>query len=144
MILRKFNNIYPRTLWIAIVESEEDIQFLCKKFSILERTPEFNKILENAQDAMTNAYYDDVVAECRPVIQNFNYFTGILCIIYKPELVDSANIAHESVHISDYYFEITGMNNEDFSTGGNEGYAYLVGWVAGCFVKVMKEYGKTK
>jgi len=36
------------------------------------------------------------------------------------------------------------MNNEDFSTGGNEGYAYLVGWVAGCFVKVMKEYGKTK
>ena len=39
---------------------------------------------------------------------------------------------------------LTGMNNEDFSTGGNEGYAYLVGWVAGCFVKVMKEYGKTK
>lgn len=131
--------MYPRTLWIAIVESEEDIQFLCKKFSILEITPEFNKILENAQDAMTNAYHDDVVAECRPVIQNFNYFTGILCIIYKPELVDSANIAHESVHISDYYFEITGMNNEDFSTGGNEGYAYLVGWVAGCFVKVMKD-----
>ena len=80
MILRKFNNIYPRTLWIAIVESEEDIQFLCKKFSILEITPEFNKILENAQDAMTNAYHDDVVAECRPVIQNFNYFAGILCI----------------------------------------------------------------
>ena len=93
---------------------------------------------------MIDAYHDDVIAECRPVVQNSNSFTGILCIIYKPELVDSANIAHESVHISDYYFEITGMNNEDFSTGGNEGYAYLVGWVAGCFVKVMKEYGKTK
>lgn len=89
MILRKFNNIYPRTLWIAIVESEEDIQFLCKKFSILEITPEFNKILENAQNIMTNAYHYDVVAECRPVVQNSNYFNGILCIIYKPELVGS-------------------------------------------------------
>ena len=144
MILRKFNNMYPRTLWIAIVESEEDIQFLCKKFSILEITPEFNKILENAQNIMTNAYHYDVVAECRPVIQNSNYFNGILCIIYKPELVGSDIIAHESVHVSDYYFEITGMHGEDFSTGGNEGYAYLVGWVAGCFIKVMKEYGKTK
>lgn len=144
MILRKFTNIYPRTLWIAVVDSEEDIRFLCKKFIILDITPEFNKIREKAQEEMIDAYHSDVIAECRPVVQNSNSFTGILCIIYKPELVDGSNIAHESVHITDYYFEITGMNNEDFSTGGNEGYAYLVGWVAGCFVKVMKEYGKTK
>ena len=50
MILRKFTNIYPRTLWIAVVDSEEDIQFLCKKFTILDITPEFNKIREKAQE----------------------------------------------------------------------------------------------
>ena len=55
--------------------------------------------------------------------------------------LDGTHIAHESVHITDYYFEVTGMNSEDFSSS-NEGYAYLVGWVAGCFIKVMEEYGK--
>ena len=57
MILRKFTNIYPRTLWIAVVDSEEDIQFLCKKFTILDITPEFNKIREKAQEEMIDAYY---------------------------------------------------------------------------------------
>lgn len=144
MTLRKFTNIYPRTFWIAIVDKEEDIVQLCKKFTILDITPQFDELRDKAEEEMIDALYHDSIAECRPVVLNSTAETGILCIIYKPDLFDESTAAHESVHIADYYFEITGMNSESFSDGGNEGYAYLVGWVAGCFIKVMKEHGKTK
>ena len=38
--------------------------------------------------------------------------------------------------IADFYFEVTGCNSEDF-TEGNEAYAYLVGWAAGCIANVL-------
>ena len=50
--------------------------------------------------------------------------------------MDTATIAHESVHVADYYFQVTGCNSEDF-TDGNEAYAYLVGWAAGCIANVL-------
>ena len=75
---------------------------------------------------MLKAYDGDVIAECRPVMLNSSSEMGIICIIYRPDELDGTHIAHESVHITDYYFEVTGMNGEEFSGGGNEGYAYLV------------------
>lgn len=30
MILRRFDNIYPRTFWIAVIEKEEDIYTILK------------------------------------------------------------------------------------------------------------------
>lgn len=144
MILRKFNNIYPRTFWIAIIEKEEDVYTILKKFTIYNLLPGFDKIRKEAEEEMLKAYDGDVIAECRPVMLNSSSEMGIICIIYRPDEIDGTHIAHESVHITDYYFEVTGMNGEEFSGGGNEGYAYLVGWAAGCFIKVIKEYGKTE
>ena len=59
--------------------------------------------------------------------------------------MDSSLIAHESVHIADYFYEACGCNSEDF-TDGNEAYAYLVGWAAGCIANVLikEKDGKTK
>lgn len=144
MILKKFTNIYPRTFWIAIIDKEEDVYSILKKFTIFDIVPQFNVVRETAEEEMLDAYAGDSVAECRPVMLNSNGELGVLCIIYRPDEVDDPLIAHESVHITDYYFEVTGMNSEDFSSGGNEGYAYLVGWAAGCFIKIMKEYGKAE
>lgn len=144
MILRKFTNLYPRTLWIAIVNSGRDIDLLTKKFTFYASTPGMRDIVEHPDRSMLNAFNGEAIAECRPVMFNTDCALGIICIIYVPEEIDTSIVAHESVHIADYYFEITGMRGEDFSEGGNESYAYLVGWCAGCFTKVMEEYAKTK
>jgi len=144
MIIKKFKNLYPRTFWIVILEKEDDVFSIMKKFTIFQLTHDFNKVNENAEKEILDAYHGDVVAECRPVMLNNNLELGILCLIYRPDVIDGSTIAHESVHITDYYFEVTGMHGEDFTDGGNEGYAYLVGWTAGCFTKIMKEYGKAE
>lgn len=45
------------------------------------------------------------------------------------------NIAHEAVHVVDYYFESLAMTKGCF-TDRNEAYAYLVGWAADCMEQV--------
>lgn len=106
MILRKFDNIYPRTFWIAIIEKEEDVYTILKKFTIYNLLPGFDKIRKEAEEEMLKAYDGDVIAECRPVMLNSSSEMGIICIIYRPDELDGTHIAHESVHITDYYFEV--------------------------------------
>ena len=61
---------------------------------------------------------------------------GVLLVIFNSEETNTDIIAHESVHIADYYYEACGCNSEGF-TDGNEAYAYLVGWAAGCIANVL-------
>ena len=56
MILRKFDNIYPRTFWIAIIEKEEDVYTILKKFTIYNLLPGFDKIRKEAEEEMLKAY----------------------------------------------------------------------------------------
>ena len=51
---------------------------------------------------------------------------GILVILMNEDKVTTDVIAHESVHVADYFYEQLGLYSQDFSSG-NEAYAYLVG-----------------
>ena len=52
MILRKFTNIYPRTFWIAIIEKEEDVYTILKKFTIYNLLPASDRIRKEAAEEM--------------------------------------------------------------------------------------------
>lgn len=145
MILKRFTNIYPRIFWVATIDSEEDLLELTELFTFYLNKPGFNEVNVDIKKDLYMAHSNDSLAGCYPVMLNDTSELGVLTIIHKPEFVDGETISHESVHTADYFFEVTGMSGQNFSDdGGNEGYAYLVGWAAGCFIKIMKEYGETK
>lgn len=52
------------------------------------------------------------------------------------------NIAHESAHVADYFFESLAIEKGKFSDR-NEAYAYLVGWAADCMEQVRTNNAKT-
>lgn len=106
MILKEFNpEIYPRTLWVAIPQTEEDVEYLAKQFTHYQMTPSMdeeipynqvmNRLLQNR---------DTSIAECRPVWHKKQNKYGVLCVVHLPAELDSSVVAHESVHIADYFF----------------------------------------
>lgn len=141
MKISKFTNLYPCTLYITVFDEASITQLLNRFVFYLP-----NK-LDTVNDRIIDEFDDYNIATtramCCPVMDNETFELGILLIIVYPDLMNAAITAHESVHIADYYFERCGLNSESF-TEGNETYAYLVEWAAGCITKVMKEYGETK
>lgn len=68
---------------------------------------------------------------------------GCTCLCYEKSTQDKGvmvfmdnkevrTIAHESVHVADAVFEQLDITTQGFTDGGNEAYAYMVGWVAKC------------
>lgn len=134
MKIHKYETIYPRTLWIVNCDKDDPCT-LTNRFKFYLNTPgwkQINKnILEEFEDAVETA-----VAGCYVVEEKSTGTLGILLVIFRMDCMDAATIAHESVHVADFYYEVSGCNAEDFSDG-NEAYAYLVGWVAGCVANVL-------
>lgn len=128
--------IYPCKLWIT---DETDVYSLNKKFAFCDSDnlyEETTHSLESIQKSWSN-----VIATTCGVINKETKEIGVIVSITNVYEIDCKTIAHESVHIADYIFQVTGMNSEDFSDG-NEQYAYLVGWAAGCifnFTKTIKD-----
>ena len=143
MTIHKFETLYPRSIWVVNC-SETDPEFLLKRFTFYVNTEGWNKINKNMEDEFASSC-TTAIAGCYVVEEKSTRNVGILLVIYDIDSVDTSVIAHESVHLADYIYEATGCNSEDFSDG-NEAYAYLVGWAAGCIANVLikEKDGKTK
>ena len=143
MKVYRFDTIYPRTFWI-VNSSKEHPNDLLKRFIFYKNTPGWQEIDKNIDEELDNAK-DTATAGCYVVEEKSTGLLGVLLVIFRDEDMNSSIIAHESVHIADFYFEVTGCNSEDF-TEGNEAYAYLVGWAAGCIANALikENNGKTK
>lgn len=139
MKIHKYETLYPRTLWIVNCD-EEDATKLMNKFTFFLNTPGWNQVNKNIEEELENAS-NSAIAGCYTVEEKSTGKLGLLMIIFRMDDMDTSIIAHESVHVADYFYEVCGCNSEDFSDG-NEAYAYLVGWVAGCVANVLiKENG---
>lgn len=141
----KYEPLYPRNLWIANATKEDPLQAL-DKFTFIKNLPGWDSEDRNIDLHMPEDKKVSI-ATCYIVEERSTGELGILLMIYNIDNFDTASIAHESVHIADFYYEACGCNAEDY-TEGNEAYAYLVGWAAGCIANVLiKEKnndGKTK
>lgn len=138
-MIKKYNNMYPRCFWISDVNTqdiEKTYKELTNKFTFLANAPGWRTVSDNFENEFFSAV-NETYAGCYPVIEKKTGLIGVMCIMYNEKLKIS-EIAHESVHIADYFFEALGMNGEDF-TEGDEAYAYLVGWIAGCFDNFLNE-----
>lgn len=143
MKIHKFETIYPRTFWVANV-SDEDPLNLMKKFFFIKNIPGWNELDDNIQNELDEAS-QSAIAGCYVVQEKSTGNLGMLLVIFRIQDMSTDIIAHESVHVADYYFQVTGCNSEDF-TDGNEAYAYLVGWSAGRIANVLikENNGKTE
>ena len=143
MKIHKFENLYPRTFWIADCSNEHPWE-LTKRFNFYENTPGWKELAQSINNELDNASFT-AIAACYPVEEKSTDKIGVMLAIFQIEDMDTALIAHEAVHIADYFYEACGCNSEDF-TDGNEAYAYLVGWAAGCIANVLikEKDGKTK
>lgn len=134
MKVHKYETLYPRIFWI-VNYSENFPTMLTNKFIFYENTPGWDVVNKGIEDELRNAY-STAIAGCYAVEEKSTGRFGLLMVIFRIDDMDTSIIAHESVHVADYYYEVCGCNSEDFSEG-NEAYAYLVGWVAGCVANVL-------
>lgn len=119
--------IYPRRLYVAI-----EVNNLQDHFRLLstDGTVEFSD-----EEAAEDFYGKDYAMVTRSVINKEDNKYGVLIQIPDLEEINAeSDIPHESVHAADYIYQELGLYTEEFKDG-NEAYAYLVGWIAGCISK---------
>lgn len=126
MQIRKYKPLFAGTLWVVFGEDPLNLK---KRF-------DFNMSEERTTEELNRAK-ESSYAACFSVTEKKTNEIGILCILY--DNVSTEIIAHESVHIADWFFEYCGINSEDYSQG-NEHYAYTVGWAAGCIADALIKY----
>lgn len=134
MKVHKYETLYPRSLWIVNCNGE-DPTMLTKKYIFYKNLPGWKEVYSDIDKELISAE-DSAIAACYVVEERSTGNLGLLLVIFRIEDLDTATVAHESVHVADYFYEVCGCNSEDF-TDGNEAYAYLVGWAAGCIANVL-------
>lgn len=129
-----FNTLWSGYLFVVNCPQKTPLE-LVDRFDFIEideRSVE-SSLLDSAEKAN---------AACFSVLERKSKRIGVLVILY--DNIDTDKIAHEAVHIADWFFEYCGVNGESFSEG-NEHYAYTVGWAAGCIANVLiKEKNDTR
>lgn len=122
--------IYPRKLWVAVRPEELEEQF---KFYYTDKSG----LIENIEEELAD---DEIVMSTYSVCRRSDGLYG--CLVYIPNLntITDDVIPHEAVHVADYIYEELGIQAIEPYSQGNENYAHLVGWAAGCISKtVIKE-----
>ena len=143
MKIHKYETIYPRTLWIVNVENDDPTSLL-KRFVFFKNLPGWSTVDNDIVKELDESE-DSAIAGCYVVQEKNTGALGMILVIFRLEDMNTSTVAHESVHVADYYFQVTVCNAEDF-TDGNEAYAYLVGWSAGRIANVLikENNGKTE
>jgi hypothetical protein len=118
--------IYPRRLYVAV-----EVEDLHKYFRILSTD---SKVEFTDDEAREDFQKKDYAMVTRSVINKEDGKYGVLIQVPDLDEMTQSDISHEAVHAADYMYQELGMYTEDFKDG-NEGYAYLVGWIAGCVSK---------
>lgn len=146
MTIREFENIYPSKLWVVVCNKDLDVNNILDQFTFFTTTGFLKQEVNyDIEDHLRNSV-GDIVGETFAVMNKDTAEVGTMVIIYDVNSITEGTIPHESVHAADYFYEYTNQNGQSFSEG-NEGYAYLVGWIASKVFNVIKEkmiYGKTK
>lgn len=122
--------IYPRKLWVAVGPEELDEQF---KFYLTDKSGAIENIDEELEQ-------EGIAMSTYSVSRKSDGLYG--CLVYAPnlEVITDDTIPHEAVHVADYMYEELGVHAVESYSQGNENYAYLVGWAAGCISKtIIKE-----
>lgn len=118
--------IYPRRLYVAV--EVEDLQ---EHFKLLSTD---GKVEFTDEEAKVDFHCSNYAMVTRSVINKEDGKYGVLIQVPDLDEMQQSDISHEAVHAADYIYQELGMYTEDFKDG-NEGYAYLVGWIAGCVSK---------
>lgn len=118
--------IYPRRLYVAV-----EVEDLHKYFRLRSTDSEVEFTKNEAREAFQEKGY---AMATRSVINKEDGKYGALIQIPDLDEIDQTDISHEAVHAADYMYQELGMYTYDFKDG-NESYAYLVGWIAGCISK---------
>lgn len=123
MIVHEFDpDIYPILLWVSLNATYEGLKDM---FDFVPNDDGLEQALES--NAATTAL----------VVRKSDRSHGVIVFTDKKSYMEPHIIAHESVHVSDAFFEKLSMTAQEFRNG-NEPYAYLVGWVAKCINKAIK------
>lgn len=112
--------IYPRKLWVAVGPEELDEQF---KFYLTDKSG----VIENIDEEFEQ---EGIAMSTYSVCRKSDGLYG--CLVYAPnlEVITDDAISHEEL----------GVHAVESYSQGNENYAYLVGWAAGCISKtIIKE-----
>lgn len=126
--------IYPRMLWVA-----DQLEGLDKIFTFTKVSNPYVENTDGYSELMENVEYDDSGMLTCPVIHKASNCYGVLVITLDLKNTTADMIPHESVHVADYIYQQLGIISQEF-TEGNEAYAYLVGWAAGCISKSVTNF----
>ena len=130
--------IYPFSLWVT-----KSIDGLDKKFVFVDMRDSSEENIDGYKQLIDVQKSVDAITI--PVWERSTGRRGVLVVLLSN--IDTNLIAHESVHVADYIFQETCMYTSDFRDG-NEPYAYLVGWSAGCIsdslIKLKKNDSRRK
>lgn len=127
--------IYPRKLWITTEIDKLNEQFVfVNGIDNLENCSTYHEIQRDFE-------YGTSIALTCAVMNIATDELGVLIILMNKDKVTTEVIAHESVHVADYFYEQLGLYSQDFSSG-NEAYAYLVGWSADCISNTLNKIRK--
>jgi hypothetical protein len=106
--------VYPLKLWVCSNATKEGLN---DEFEFLQGNAGVAEALE------------ENFATTSSVRRKSDGELGVLVYASKKSYLTGSVIAHESVHVADYYFQELRMLSQMFEAG-NEPYAYLVGWAA--------------
>lgn len=126
--------IYPRILWVA-----DQLEGLDKVFTFTKVSNPYVENVAGYTELMEDSEYDNAGMVTCPVMHKATNLLGVLVIALDPENTTADMIPHESVHVADYIYQQLGIISQEF-TEGNEAYAYLVGWAAGCISKSVTNF----
>lgn len=138
--IKTYSTLYPCYLYICTEEEAPQVDNIFTLHDTIEEAIQgINDGTLPKMKGSTNAF--TVVAKERN-----GGAIGFLVVV-KPELITDDNIydtiSHESVHVADGFYEFTGATTQNLSEG-NEPYAYLVGWIAGCMSNYLIEYKRNE
>lgn len=133
-MIKQFDpDIFPCKLWVVVNESGNSI---LNKFNIC-RNDDFYEIDDSVSDDLYRMI-DTSEALTMPVKNKRDRNIGALMYLPSKEIKSSV-ITHESIHVTDYIFDLIGANAESFENG-NELYAYTAGWVSKCAFDCLDRY----
>jgi hypothetical protein len=139
MVLKEYTNLYPRKLFVAVCDDRKDVEKLVKAFVFYKISEGFGTCWDGDATEILLDWCRRAAAFCVPVERKEDHTHGVLCVIPDIKAIDTETMAHEAVHITDYFYETLSMDAQEYSEG-NEPYAYLVGWAAENIHKTCREY----
>ena len=114
--------IYPYKIWIAV---SNNLNTACEMFLDADTDKDF--IFSDGDNG--NKY----AAMALPAIKKDGRYCGTLIPFKSKKEMSVRNIAHESSHAAKQLFEYIGAD-----TRPHEPFEYIVGWIAECCEKVLK------